>query len=98
MNGSLTQWLPPPDPSGPITCAACGCRMTETYIGDRRAWQHFSSLHADQDARGCRPTCVGMLHGRDGRPLAADTIRSAHAAVAFLIEEPVLIADEGAAA
>jgi transcription initiation factor TFIIIB Brf1 subunit/transcription initiation factor TFIIB len=95
---SLTQWLPPPDPSGPITCAACGCRLTEAYVGDRRAWQHFSSLHPDQDARGCRPRCLHVLHGRDGRALTVDGVSEAEAAnIAFLATEPVS-AEENAAA
>jgi hypothetical protein len=99
MNGSLTQWLPPPDPAGPVTCATCGCRLTETYIADRRAWQHFSSLHPDQDARGCRPACLSLIHGRDGRPLSADTfaVVEADPRVAFLITDEVA-AEENAAA
>ena len=72
--------------------------MTEAYVGDQRAWQHFSSMHVDQDARGCRPTCVGALHGRDGRVLTPDAIASARAAVPFLVEEPLVPAEEGAAA
>lgn len=101
MSGSLTQWLPPPDPSGPVTCAACGCRMTETYLGDRRAWLHFASLHPDQDARGCRPRCLGVPHGRDGRALDLDAITPASAVVAFLVADGVdepIGAEEGAAA
>ena len=27
MYGTITEWLPPPDPSGPVTCAVCGCRL-----------------------------------------------------------------------
>lgn len=76
MAGSPTPWLPPPDPSGPVTCAACGCRLTETYVGDRRAWLHFTSLHPGQDARGCRPSCLAVVHARDGRPLAQDAASS----------------------
>ena len=89
MIGSLTQWLPPPDPSGPVTCAACGCRLTESYAGDRRVWKHFASLHHDQDARGCRPRCLSELHGRDGLALAADQIPASG---------PVQVAFENAAA
>jgi transcription initiation factor TFIIIB Brf1 subunit/transcription initiation factor TFIIB len=100
MNGSLTQWLPPPDPSGPVTCAACGCRLTETYLGDRRAWRHFASLHPDQDARGCRPHCLTVAHGRNGRALDPDGLAPA-AVVAFLVADGVdetIAAEEGAAA
>ncbi len=105
MNGSLTRWLPPPDPSGPTTCAACGCRLTETYVGDRRVWQHFASLDPDHDARGCRPACLGDAHGHDGRPLVADATGElvAQSTVAFLVPDgydPSLrdAAEEGAAA
>ena len=82
MHDTITQWLPPPDPSGPATCAVCGCRLTESFAGDRRVWRHFASLHPGQDARGCRPRCVEALHGRDGSAL--DLSREP---VAFLIDE-----------
>jgi hypothetical protein len=69
MNESTyTRWLPPPDPSGPVTCETCGCRLTELAGFDGGAWRHFPSLHAGQDARGCRPHCIDRIHGRDGRP------------------------------
>jgi hypothetical protein len=66
MNDTITRWLPPPDPSGPVTCEVCGCRLIESIAGDRRVWRHFTSLHPGQDARGCRPRCVDAFHGRDG--------------------------------
>lgn len=69
MNNTITRWLPPRDPSGPATCAVCGCRLTESIAGDRRVWRHFASLHPGQDARGCRTRCVDALHGRDGSAL-----------------------------
>lgn len=68
MYGTITNWLPAPDPQGPITCATCGCRMVEAGM-DGTAWRHFSSLHPGQDARGCRTKCVDAVHGRDGRVL-----------------------------
>ena len=61
-------WLNPPDRCGPVTCATCGCRLTEIHGFDGRAWRHFPSLHPGQDARGCRPHCVERVHDRDGTP------------------------------
>jgi hypothetical protein len=65
MYGMLTRWLPAPDPQGPITCDACGCRLVDAG-NDGTMWRHFSSLHPGQDARGCRTKCVDAVHGRDG--------------------------------
>jgi hypothetical protein len=64
MTGTITQWLPPPDANGPITCDVCGCRLVAE--GDE-VWRHFPSLHPEQDARGCRPFCVDAPHDRFGR-------------------------------
>jgi hypothetical protein len=75
-----SRWLPAPDPSGPVTCAVCGCRLTEAG-SDRSAWRHFSSLHPGQDARGCRTACSDALHGRDGRVLGA-----ARGPIAFAVD------------
>ena len=47
----------------PVTCAACGCRLTEN--GD--AWFHFNPL-AGRDARGCRVGCADAAHDVDGSP------------------------------
>ena len=69
MYGTTTQWLRPPDPQGPVTCASCGCRLEEAG-SDGTAWRHFSSLHPGQDARGCRTACTDALHARDGSVLA----------------------------
>ena len=95
MYGTLTMWLPPPDPAGPITCAICGCRLVESDGLDGAGWRHFSSLHPGQDARGCRTGCVDELHGRDGRVIARETI-------AFLVDagmdEALLPSREDAAA
>ena len=69
MNEMRPAWLPPPDPAGPVTCAACGCRLVEVDWHDGPAWRHFPSLHAGRDARGDRPPCVEALHDRRGRSL-----------------------------
>ena len=65
MYATINQWLPVPDPNGPVTCAVCGCRLTEADV-DGMTWRHFSSMHPGRDARGCRPACVDELHARDG--------------------------------
>ena len=97
MYGTITQWLPPPDPSGPVSCAICGCRMVDAEGLDGPAWRHFPSLHPGQDARGCRTVCVNDLHDRSGRVIEASVER-----VAFLIDdgmdESLLPAREDAAA
>ena len=51
--------------SAPVTCAACGCRLTAS--GD--AWFHFNPL-AGRDARGCRIGCADAAHDADGRAIA----------------------------
>lgn len=50
---------------GPVTCAACGCRLTPS--GD--AFVHFNPL-GGRDARGCRIDCADALHDAAGRPIA----------------------------
>jgi hypothetical protein len=74
MIGSVTQWLPPPDVGGPVTCDVCGCRLTEAS-GAEEGWVHYPSAYEGQDARGCRPVCVAARHDRYGRmmddPVAA---------------------------
>jgi hypothetical protein len=50
---------------GPVTCAACGCRLTVT--GD--AWFHFNPL-AGRDARGCRIACADAAHDPTGRAIS----------------------------
>ena len=77
MYGTITEWLPPPDPTGPITCAICGCRLIDAEGIDGPAWRHFPSLHPGQDARGCRTSCVDDLHGRDGSVLTVASERLA---------------------
>ena len=51
---------------GPVTCAACGCRLQVDSAGDPGAWKHFGSL-GGRDARGCTVSCVGLPHDATGR-------------------------------
>lgn len=81
MYGTITRWLPPPDPLGPVSCATCGCRLVDAGA-DGTAWRHFSSLHPGQDARGCRTACVDAVHDRDGR--VVDRLREP---IPFLIDQ-----------
>jgi hypothetical protein len=71
MNDRL--WPPTPDPTGPASCRACGCRLIEEQRGDETVWRHFPSLHVGQDARGCRPGCVDAEHDRYGFAIAYET-------------------------
>ncbi len=50
---------------GPVTCAACGCRLSPA--GD--AFVHFNPM-GGRDARGCRIECADALHDASGRPIA----------------------------
>ena len=68
-DSSVTRFLPPRDASGPVTCAVCGCRLMAATGSEDGAWRHFPSLMPTEDARGCRPHCVDMLHAADGRVL-----------------------------
>ncbi len=49
---------------GPVTCAACGCRLTQDPA-DSRVWRHFHPF-GGHDARGCRVACVDQPHDRQG--------------------------------
>jgi hypothetical protein len=49
----------------PITCAACGCRLSQTG----EAFFHFNPL-GGRDARGCRVQCASAAHDSQGRPIA----------------------------
>jgi hypothetical protein len=64
----IDRWLEEPDEPGPVTCAICGCRVTEVSGLEGTAWRHFQ-LVPGQDARGCRPSCLEELHGSDGNVL-----------------------------
>lgn len=56
--------------NGPVTCAACGCRLEHSPAADGPTWIHFSRF-AGRDARGCRVHCVELAHDASGLPLAA---------------------------
>lgn len=71
MVGMITQWLPPAEAYGPVTCDACGCRLDADQGSSDGTWRHFSTGVAGQDARGCRPFCVDAVHDRSGRVLEA---------------------------
>jgi hypothetical protein len=53
---------------GPVTCIACGCRLTTAGGASPGAWAHFSPL-GGRDARGCRVACVDLPHDASGRAL-----------------------------
>jgi hypothetical protein len=61
-----------PDGGGPVTCAACGCRLQPVGPTDAAAYFHFGSL-GGRDARGCRVDCADLVHDGTGRavPTAA---------------------------
>ena len=53
---------------GPVTCAACGCRLTPDPADPGRSWRHFQPF-AGRDARGCRIDCFDAAHDRGGEPI-----------------------------
>jgi hypothetical protein len=55
---------------GPVTCAACGCRLEAVGHHGAEAWFHFQPL-AGRDARGCRVGCADAAHDADGQPALA---------------------------
>jgi hypothetical protein len=54
--------------SRPVTCAVCDCRLAEAPGFEGTAWKHFQVVPGE-DGRGCRPSCLDELHGRDGTVL-----------------------------
>ncbi len=48
--------------TGPVTCAACGCRLERSASG---TWHHFSPM-AGRDARGCKVGCADDAHDSSG--------------------------------
>jgi hypothetical protein len=52
-------------PTGPVTCAACGCRLERSSAD---TYTHFSPM-AGRDARGCKVDCADAPHDRTGRAL-----------------------------
>ncbi len=51
--------------SGPVTCASCGCRLSQTG----EAWFHFNPI-GGRDARGCRVVCADAAHDATGRAVS----------------------------
>jgi hypothetical protein len=72
------------DSAGPVTCAACGCRLVGLAGLLDGAYRHFPSMKPGQDARGCRPACIDALHDHDGHALVSvtDTVAGLDAAAA----------------
>ena len=68
-----------PDAVGPVTCAACGCRMVGLTGLLDGAYRHYPSMKPGQDARGCRPLCVDALHDHEGRALPSGALDGASA-------------------
>jgi hypothetical protein len=68
-----TWYLGPTAADGPVTCAACGCRLQPVGPSDVAAWFHFGSL-GGRDARGCRVDCSDMAHDSSGRPAPASAL------------------------
>ncbi len=58
----------PRNAQGPVTCAACGCRLTHDESRGEAVWVHFHPF-GGRDARGCRVACVDLPHDRSGAPL-----------------------------
>lgn len=54
--------------SGPVTCAACGCRLQPSGTADDSPWYHYAPI-AGRDARGCRVGCVDAAHDANGRAM-----------------------------
>jgi len=61
-------FFPRTDRQGPVTCAACGCRLQPVGPSDAAAWFHFGSL-GGRDARGCRIDCADLAHDATGQPV-----------------------------
>ncbi len=57
------------DGTGPVTCAACGCRLQLAGAADGDAYVHFGAI-GGRDARGCRVACVELAHDPFGEPAA----------------------------
>ena len=54
---------------GPVTCAACGCRLTRSSATGAAIWYHFAPM-GGRDARGCKIGCADDAHDAQGRALA----------------------------
>jgi hypothetical protein len=66
-------FLPRQDRGGPVTCAACGCRLQPVGSSDAAAYFHFGSL-GGRDARGCRIDCADLAHDATGHALPTATL------------------------
>ena len=55
---------------GPVTCAACGCRLERSSRDGGSAWYHFA-LMVGRDVRGCKVDCANEPHDARGRALVA---------------------------
>jgi len=54
----------------PVTCAACGCRLSETRAADDSVvWYHFAGANG-RDARGCSIACSTSAHDAHGHALS----------------------------
>ncbi len=58
------------DGIGPVTCAACGCRLQLVGPSDGSTWFHFGAL-GGRDARGCRVDCAELAHDGSGEAAAS---------------------------
>lgn len=54
----------------PVTCGACGCRLSEASADDGSVvWYHFSGA-SGRDARGCSVVCTSFAHDASGDALS----------------------------
>ena len=58
-----TGFRPRDEAFGPVTCAACGCRLQPA--ADSRGFTHYGAM-GGHDARGHRVDCVDRLHDTSG--------------------------------
>lgn len=56
--------------AGPVTCAACGCRLQVVGSTEAAAYFHFGAV-GGRDARGCRVDCADLAHDATGEPAPA---------------------------
>jgi hypothetical protein len=56
--------------TAPITCGACGCRLSASPAADgSAAWFHFAGVNG-RDARGCSVVCASYAHDASGDALS----------------------------
>jgi hypothetical protein len=56
-------------PTGPVTCAECGCRLQHSAENGIEGWFHFAPMNG-RDARGCIVACADAVHDAKGRARA----------------------------